>query len=93
MPKPEEEILKAGAKLIHKFMHHNKTPSIKRLITRTKRTTSNFYHIMPKKKSFRTPLEVLLQLYNRIPADYKSLTPHTFKKKLKKHDIDFVPAP
>ena len=93
MPSPDEEIVKAGAKLIHKFMHNNKTPSISKLITRTKRTTSNYYHLVPKKKSFRTPLEVLLQLYNKIPADYKSLTPYTFKKKLKKHDIDFVPAP
>ena len=63
------------------------------LITRTKRSTSNYFHIAPKKKSFRMPLEVYLQSYNKIPSDFKSLKPHTFKKKLKKHDIDFVPAP
>ena len=74
-------------------MYKKKTPSIMKLITRTKRTTSNFFHLQPKKKSFRTPLEVSLQLYNKIPAEFKNVKPYTFKKKLKKHNIDFVPAP
>ena len=95
MPSPEEEIVKACAKDIQKTMYDQKTPSIMKLITRTKRTTSNYYHLTPKKKLYRTPLEVALQLYNKIPADIKHVKPKTFKKKLKKlkrDDLDFTLA-
>ena len=92
MPNPDEEIVKASAKTIHKFMYNQKTPSIQKLITRTKRSTSNYYHLTPKKKSYRTTLEVLIQLYNKIPADVRTLKPLSFKKKFKKLDLPFTPA-
>ena len=91
MPKPEIEIVKAGAKAIQKIMYNQKTPSIQKLITRTSRSTSNFYHLTPKKKLYRTPLEVLMKLYNKIPAEARNLKPTSFKKKLKKIDLPFDP--
>merc|ERR1711954_216250 len=63
MQDPEVEIVKASAKAIHKLMYNQKTPSLKKLITRTNRSTSNYYHLTPKKKTYRTTLEVLIQLY------------------------------
>merc|ERR1711954_111147 len=44
MPLPEVEIVKATAKSIQKIMYNRKTPSIMKLITRTKRVTSNYYY-------------------------------------------------
>ena len=37
------------------------------------------------------PLEMLIQLYNQIPNDIKHVSPKTFKRKLKKHNIEFKP--
>ena len=42
IPSPEEEIVKACAKDIQKTMFNQKTPSVLKLITRTKRNTANF---------------------------------------------------
>ena len=86
MPLPEIEIVKASAKAIHKIMQNHKTPSINKLITRSKRTTAKYYHLTPKNKLYRTPLEVMLQLYNSIPADVRNLKQASFKKTLKKMD-------
>ena len=91
MPLPKDEIVKASAKLIQKILHDRKTPSIMNRITRTKRITSKFHHIYPKKKIYKTPLETLIQLYNQIPNDLKHVSPKTFKRKLKKHDLEFNP--
>lgn len=55
MPEPEIKIVKAGAKAIQKIMYNWKTPSIQRLIRRTSRSTSNFYHLTPK-KNYTEPL-------------------------------------
>ena len=92
MPDPEIEIVKAGAKAIQKIMFNRKTPSIQKLITRTSRSTSNFYHLTPKKKLYKTPLEILMKLYNTIPADIRNLKPNSFKTKLKKIDLLFDPS-
>ena len=92
MPPPEVEIVKTSAKAIHKIMQNQKTPSIMKLITRSCRTTANYYHLTPKKKLYRTPLEVMLQLFNSIPADVRNLKPASFKKRLKKLDLPFTPA-
>ena len=91
MPLPKDEIGKASAKLIQKILHDRKTPSIMNRITRTKRITSKFHHIYPKKKIYKTPLEMLIQLYNQIPNELKHVSPKTFKSKLKKHDLEFNP--
>ena len=53
MPLPKDEIIKSSAKLIQKILHDRKTPSIMNRITRTKRITSKFYHIYPKKKIYK----------------------------------------
>ena len=91
MPPPREEIVKASAKLIQKTFNVSKPPALMKLVTRTKRITSRFHHLKPKKKSNRTPLEVLIQVYNKIPTDIKYLKPKSFKKKIKKIDFEFTP--
>ena len=91
MPLPKDEIIKSSAKLIQKILHDRKTPTIMNRITRTKRITSKFYHIYPKKKIYKMPLEMLIQLDNQIPNDLKHVSPKTFKRKLKKHKLDFNP--
>ena len=91
MPLPKDKFVKASAKLIQKILHDRKTPSIMHRITRTKQVTSKFYHIYPKKKLYKTSLEMLIQLYNQIPNDIKHVSPKTFKCKLKKHNIEFKP--
>ena len=63
-----------------------------KLITHTNRSTANYYHLTPKKKIYRTTLEVSIQLYNQPPAELKHIKPLSFKKKLNKFDIDFKPA-
>ena len=40
---------------------------------------------------YKPPLEMLIQLYNQIPNDIKHVSPKTFKRKLKKYDINFTP--
>ena len=92
MPLPEQEIVKAFANTIQQTMYNQKTPSIMKLVTRTQRNTSNYYHKGPKKKLYCTPLEVAIQLYNQLPANSKHLKPKTFKKKIKKLEIKFQPT-
>ena len=53
-----------------------------KLITRTKRVTSNYYHLTPKKKLYRTPLEHLMMLYNQIPGNLKFLKHKAFARKI-----------
>ena len=91
MPLPKQEIVNSSAKFIQKLIHDRKTPAIMERITRTKRVTSKFYHIYPKKKIYKTPLEVLINLYNQISNELKHEKPKTFKRKLKKEKIDYNP--
>ena len=91
MPMPSEEIVKASAKLIQKLLNTSRLPAIVKHIARTNRISAKIYHKQPKKKSFKTPLEILLQLYNKIPQELRSLKPKTFKVKVKKIDLDFIP--
>ena len=72
-------------------MYQKEPISIKNDIVIPNRSTSILYHRYPKKKSYRTPLENHIHMYNQIPAESKMLKPKTYAKKLKKVGFDYKP--
>ena len=90
-PLPEQEILQASAKFIHKLMSRKEKISINNYIGQPSRSTSKIFHFKSKKKTLRTPLEHHIHLYNQIPSDIKYLKPKTLAVKLKKRDLEYKP--
>ena len=90
-PLPEQEIIQASAKFIHKIMSKNEKISINQYIGQPSRSTSKIFHIKPKKKTLKTPLEHHIHLYNQIPLKIRYLKPKTFALKLKKEDLKYRP--
>ena len=91
MPIPRVEIVKTCAKYVQKLLNKSKTPALMKYVTRTKRITSRYHHKVPKKKLYKTPLELLVQVYNKIPNEVKYLQPKSFKKRMDKMDFEFTP--
>ena len=90
-PLPEQEILRANAKFSHKLILNPDIQSLQRYVARPKRSTSRLFHVKPKKKLYRTPLEHHIQLYNQLPEDLKYLKPKTLAYKLKKREVEYTP--
>ena len=63
-PLPEQEILQASAKFIHKLMNRKEKISLNNYIGQPSRSTSKIFHLKPKKKTLRMPLEHHIHLYN-----------------------------
>ena len=88
---PEDKIINANAKFIHKVINDQKVDSLTNLTTSTNRITAKIHHKYPKKRLYWTPFEYQLQLFNKIPQDLKKLKNKTLKKKFKKQTIEFKP--
>ena len=90
-PLPEQEILQASGKFIHKIMSRDEKISLNNYIGQPTRSTSKIFHMKPKKKTLRTPLEHHIHLYNQMPSDLKYLKPKTLSYKLRKRDLEYRP--
>ena len=88
---PEQEILQSSAKFIQKIMSKKEGSSINDFIGQPSRSISKIFHIKPKKKTLRTSLEHLIQLYNQLSPKIKYLKPKTFATKLKKEPVEYTP--
>ena len=88
-PTPNQAIVQCGAKFIHKLITTNSTPSLSRLIDKPKRITAQHHYKYPKKKSNRTTVEALTNLYNQMSYKEKILNPKALKRRLKKNKLKF----
>ena len=70
---PQKEILNCHAKFIHKQITQTQNPALRKFIVFPSRSTSRLHHRNPKKALYKTPLELHLQLYNKIPPLLKPL--------------------
>ena len=68
---PEQEILHASAKFIHKFINQKEKSSINDYIGRPTHSTSNIFHKNPKKKLYKTAFQHHLHLYYQIQSTIK----------------------
>ena len=86
---PNQAIIQCGAKFIHKLITTNSTPSLSKLIDRPRRITAQHYYNKPKKRTNRTPVEALTNIYNQMTYKEKSLNPKALKRRLKKSKLKF----
>ena len=91
IPEPEQEILKANSKFIHKLINKKSRMTTHAHIVIPKRKTSILYHRKPKKKLYRTALEHHIEIYNQLDDDLKPMNPRQFGRKVKTRKVEYTP--
>ena len=85
---PDKHIKKISARYIQKHMYHKQCPAIIDKLVVPKREASVVYMRKPQLGVYPASLDKLIQLYNKLPTDTKTMKPQRFKRYLAKNDLN-----
>ena len=86
---PKQLILKQNTKFICKLMSERKVDQLLNLMLINPRLGTKVYMADPHKPSSKAAIIRLIQLYNALPLELKSLNQPRLRCKLKKFDVSF----
>ena len=84
---PEKHILKVAAKYIHTHLHFRKSSALIEELILPKRSASIIYMKNPQIGTYSASLDKLVNIYNMLPQNAKTMNPAKFKRYLKKNEV------